>query len=199
MIAILAPSPGGEKGPHLVLTNREARGVINTLNSTLVSASLAPHAKTLSSTTLSPAALFPHSMSNTPSSITILFKLDHAASAVSVGVASVLSVTQARDLAPFQPCCPLSRKRVSHPTLIMPPTRSPGHPEVSLSHQGRCHSPLTALLPQVLLSCHQPFTSVVPRPPAPALPGNQSGLQAERQNQKLGRGPSSLTTPHLPP
>lgn len=48
MIAILAPSPGGEKGPHLVLRDSEARGIINTLNSTLVSASLAPHAETLS-------------------------------------------------------------------------------------------------------------------------------------------------------
>ena len=47
MIAILAPSPGGEKGPHLVLRDSEARGIINTLNSTLVSASLAPHAETL--------------------------------------------------------------------------------------------------------------------------------------------------------
>lgn len=121
MIAILAPSPGGEKGPHLVLRDSEARGIINTLNSTLVSASLAPHAETLFSTTLSPAALFAHSMSNAPSSITILFKLDHAASAVSMGVASVLSVTQARDLAPFQPCCPLSWKTVHHKVLLMSP------------------------------------------------------------------------------
>ena len=106
MIAILAPSPGGEKGPHLVLRDSEARGIINTLNSTLVSASLAPHAETLFSTTLSPAALFAHSMSNAPSSITILFKLGHAASTVSMGVASVLSVNSGQRFGPFPALLP---------------------------------------------------------------------------------------------
>ena len=71
----------------------EARG--DTLNSKLVSAGLVPHANTLSPPMRSPAALFGSlRTSKTESSITALSRLAHAASAISVGVASLFSVTR---------------------------------------------------------------------------------------------------------
>lgn len=181
VLATFAPSLGGEKAkePHLVVKENEARGAsikwqIDISQFGAICRHSWPHL------TLPPAAILSTlRMSKTQSSITAHSELAPASSTVSVGEASVLCHSDGR-LDGFETLCSLSLQLVSHKVLLMSPSTLSPFPT---TYQGYCYSLLTVLLPQVSPPFCQPSTSVVlrvvPRPLAPASPGNLLGPQSE--------------------
>lgn len=154
----------------------------------------------LSPQPLSPLQPSSHTQgSNTPSSITgVLFKLAHAASAVSAGVWPLCSPSLRPEIWPLPALLPPLPKMVSHPTLIMPqpvPHATLGQPVL---HQGYCHSPLTALLTRSYFPAINPSPQWSPDHQHQHYLGTSQGSR-HFNNETVGRGPSSSNNSSSPP